>query len=198
MKYFLITRISILFIGCSTTIPPKSEFRVNPNIPDKKLSVMSCKDNSLKVAQAFSSNSLMSRDMNYAQGDAKQYIYAKSQWASTPNRAITDMYLKLLRETDIFNSVQVSKSRSRNDYTLEINIEDFMQYFNEESSYSNANVVITLSFIETKSSIVFASKTFSSKVDVKTLNAEGGVDALNTALSEVMSQSNEWFGEVCK
>lgn len=198
MKYFLILIIGILFIGCNNKIPPKAEFRVNPKIPDEKLSALSCKDKSLKIAQAFSSNSLMSQDMSYAQGDAKQYIYSKSKWASTPNRAIGDMYLKLLRATDIFNSVQVSKSRSRNDYILEINIEDFMQYFNEDSSSSYANVSITLSLIESSTSIVFATKTFSSKADVKSLNAEGGVDALNSALGDVMNQSDKWFEEVCK
>lgn len=198
MKYFLISLIGVLFLGCSTTIPPKSEFRVNPTIPKEKLDALSCKRNSIKVAQAFSSNTLMSKDISYAQGDLKQYIYSKSQWSISPNRAITDMYLQLLRKADIFNSVQISKSRSMNDYILEIDIEDFMQYFNDDATESYVNAQITLSLIESKSSIVFATKTFSSKVDVKSLNAEGGVDSLNSALSDIMLQSADWLEEVCK
>lgn len=198
MRYLLIAIIGMLFAGCSTVVPPKVEFRVNPKMPQKKLGAMSCKDNSLKIAQAFSPSSLMSQDMNYALGSEKQYIYSKSQWASTPNRAITNMYLKLLREADVFNSVQVSKSRSRSDYVLEINIEDFMQYFSEDSSSSHAKVLITLSFIDTGSSTVFATKTFSSEVEVESLDAQGGVEALNSALGNVLVQSNEWFGEVCR
>ena len=198
MKYFLIVMIGILFIGCNNKIPPKAEFRVNPKIAYEKLSVFSCKKHSLKIAQAFSSSSLMSQDMNYAQGDSKQYIYSKSQWSIPPNRAVTDMFFKLIRTSDIFKSVQVSKSISKNDYILEINIEDFMQYYNEDTSVSYANVVITLTLIESESSMVFATKTFSSREDVKELSAEGGVDALNSALSDVMQNSTVWFKEVCK
>lgn len=198
MKYILISLIGILFLGCSTTIAPKSEFRVNPTISLEKSDSLSCKKNSIKVAQAFSSNSLMSKDIYYAQGDYKQFIYSKSQWSIAPNRAITDMYLKLLRESDLFNSVQISKSRSKNDYILEVDIEDFMQYFNDELTDSYVNTQITLSLIESKSSIVFATKTFYSKVDVKSLNAEGGVDALNSSLSNILFDSADWLEGVCK
>ena len=198
MKYLIISLVTILFVGCTTVTPPKTEFRINPMMPDLQLSGMECKDSSLKVAQAFSSSNLMSIDMNYAQGDSKQYIYSKSQWSVTPNRAVTAKFLELLRDTELFNSVQVSKSRSKSDYILEINIEDFMQYFNEDSSSSYAKATVSLALIETKTSITFATKTFSTKVDIDTLNANGGVEGLNTALSDILSQSAEWFGKVCK
>lgn len=198
MKYFLITIIGILFFGCSTTIPPKSEYKMNPIMPQVSSKSLSCKAHSIKVAQAFSSNSLMSKDIYYTQGEYKQYIYSKSQWSIPPNRAISDMYLKLLRDTDLFNSVQISKSRSKNDFILEINIEDFSQYFDEDITKSHVNAEITLSLIESKSSIVFATKTFNSKIDVKNLSAQGGVNALNKALSDILYESNSWLEEVCK
>ena len=198
MKYLIISLVVILFVGCTTMVPPKTEFRINPNMPELQLRGMECKDSSLKVAQAFSSSNLMSIDMNYAQGNSKQYIYSKSQWSVAPNKAITDKFLELLRDTNLFNSVQVSKSRSKSDYILEINIEDFMQYFNENSSSSYAKATISLSLIETKTSITFATKTFTTKVDIESLDANGGVEGLNSALGDILSQSAEWFGKVCK
>jgi len=198
MRYLIISLIAILFVACTTVTPPKTEFRVNPHMPKIELVSNECKSKSLKVAQAFSSNKLMSQDMNYALGDSKQYIYSESQWSVTPNKAITARFLELLRETELFNSVQVSKSRSRSDYILEINIEDYMQYFNEDSSKSFAIATISLALIDTKTSITFATKTFRTKVDVNSLNAKGGVDALNIALSNILSQSNAWLGKVCK
>jgi len=198
MKYILVSVMIFLFLGCSTRVPPKAEYRLNSNIEVKKLSSLSCKDKSLKVAQAFSSNTLMSRDMSYGLGDSKQFIYSESQWALTPNRAITTKFLAELRNSHLFKSVQISKSRSRNDYILEINIVDFMQYFDENSSSSYSQFIVSLTIIDAKTNRVFATDTFKSKVDVKTLDASGGVDGLNEALEEVLSQSNSWFNKVCK
>jgi len=56
--------------------------------------------------------------------------------------------------------------------------------------------VVTL--INSKTNSVFATQTFSKQVDVKALNASGGIDGLNTALSAVLYQSNDWLAEVCK
>ncbi len=198
MKYILTGLAVVLFLGCSSTVPPKSEFRLNPDLKKQELLESGCSDKSLKVAQAFSSSILMSKNMNYGLGDSKQYIYSESQWSLTPNRAITSEFLKLIRESKLFKSVQVSKSRSRNDFILEVNIEDFMQYFNEESSLSYANMIVSLTLINTKTNNVFATQTFSAKVDVETLDANGGVDGLNNVLSDVLLQTNAWLSKVCK
>jgi len=199
MKYIIISLLAILFSGCiTTTTPAKSEFRVNSHMPSKKFTSLGCKNKSLKVAQAFSQNSIMSHTMSYAQGDFKQYAYSASQWSTAPNRAITAEFLTMIRNSKLFKSVQISKSRSKNDFILEISIEDFMQYFNSNSTSSYANVVISLALIDSKTNSVFATKIFNAKVDVKSLDAKGGVDGLNSALSDILSQSNDWLGEVCK
>jgi len=198
MKFFLISIAIVLFVGCSKIVPPKVEYRLNPSLEIKNLSSLGCKEKSLKVAQAFSSNTLMSRDMSYGLGDSKQYIYSKSQWSLTPNRAITAKFLAELKKSKLFKSVQISKSRSSNDYILEINIIDFMQYFDETSSSSYSQFVVSLTFIDTKTNRVFATETFKSKVNVASLDADGGVDGLSKAFDDVLSQSDIWLSKVCK
>lgn len=198
MKY-IITLIAILLQGClSTTIPPKSEYRINPIVENQESTVNGCRNNSLKIARAFSANSLLSQSMHYAEGNSKEYIYSESKWSTVPNKAITSEFLTLIRDSKLFKGVQTSKSRSRSDVILEINIEDFMQYFNEGSSKSYANVLISLSLINAKNNRVFASQTFETKVDIKSLDANGGVDGLNKALSEVLVDTNRWLEKVCK
>ena len=199
MKYIMMVFFVIIFSGCVTTkIPAKSEYRINTNIKMTKSEATGCKEKSLKVAQAFSSGTLMSNSMMYAKGDLKQYAYAESLWAQSPNSVITSKFLKLIRETNLFKSVQVSKSRSRNDFILEINIEDFMQYFNASATHSHANVSVNLTLIDIKSNRVFASHSFEAKVDAKSLNAQGGVEALNTALNKILNDTNTWISGACK
>lgn len=198
MKYALVFVISLLFSGCISSIPPKIEFRVNSKVDVKPIAQNGCKDKSLKIAQAFSSSSLLSKDMSYRLGDYKQYKYSEALWSISPNRAITMEFLSLIRNSKLFKSVQVSKSRSRSDVILEINIEDFMQYFNNNSTLSHVNVVISVSLINARKNSVFDTQTFSKKIKVKELNSRAGVEGLNIALNDVLKQSNLWLGDVCK
>lgn len=198
MKYILIVISIILLSGCTTIVAPVTEYRLITKVPTTTQNSMACRDKSLKIAQAFSSSSLMSQNMNYAQGSTKQFAYSQAQWSESPNLGITSELLKHIRATELFKSVQISKSRSKNDLILEINIEDFMQYFSENSTSSHANVAIGLTLLDTKTNSVVATKTFVSKVDAKTLDANGGVEALSLALQNVLNQTKEWLGGVCK
>ena len=199
MKSIFISLLIILLGGCVTTkVPAKSEYRINTALEVQKSESNSCKQKSLKVAQAFSSGTLMSKHMMYALGDTKQYAYTESIWAENPNLVITSHILKLVRATDLFQSVQISKSRASNDFILEINIEDFMQYFDEESSHSHANISLTLTLIEIKSNRVIATQSFDAKVDVQELNAQGGVNGLKEALNIILKDVNNWIIGVCK
>ena len=199
MRYIVFSLLVVFLSGCVTTkIPAKSEYRINSQIEVSKNDAQNCKEKSLKVAQAFSSSAFMSNSMMYALGDSKQYAYAESLWAENPNTVITSKFFRLIRETELFKSVQISKSRSRNDYILEINIEDFMQYFNPQSTHSYANVSISVTLIDVKSNRAFATHSFNEKVDAKSLNAEGGVAALTIALNNILKDTNTWITGVCK
>ena len=73
-----------------------------------------------------------------------------------------------------------------------------MQYFSADEKSSHSNVTIVLTLIDTKSNLVLATKSFSSRVEAQQINAEGGVIALNKALKDVVIESGEWLGGVCK
>lgn len=198
MKIISLILTVLLFSACSTVHPPVTEYRLNLEIPKSAPTQKGCLDKSLKVAQAFSSNPLVTLNMNYVQGSNKQFAYSQAQWSISPSDAVTAKIIELLRDTKLFNSVQVSKSRSKSDMIMEIDIEDFMQYFSSDFKESYANAAITLTLIDSKNNIIIATKTFNSKVDAKTLDAEGGVHALSTALSDILKQSSVWVSEVCK
>lgn len=198
MKYIVLVFVTLALSGCITTkVPSKSEYRINTNVVTPKSDAKNCKDVSMKIAQAFSPSALMSNSMMYAQGNFKQYKYSQALWAQTPNSIVSAKFLKLIRESKLFKSVQTSKSRSNNDLLLEINIEDFMQYFDEKSTLSYANISLSLTIIDMKSNKVMASKLFTSKVATKTLNAQGGVDALSSALNNILQDTNIWMNGVC-
>lgn len=197
-KLLLVVLSAFLFIGCSVTTPAMSEYRINVKSTPSAFTQTGCKEESLKVIQAFSSTSLMSHNMNYGQGLYKQYKFTQSQWAESPNRAISAEIVEYLKATNLFKNVQISKSRSKNGLLLETNIEDFMQYFSKDEKESFVSVRINLTLIDVKTSKVLATQTFESKIEVESINADSGVKNLNIALEKVLNSSGKWLSEICK
>jgi cholesterol transport system auxiliary component len=195
----LLIILGLLFSGCATVKPTITDYRIfAKTVQNSNSSSNGCKDKSLKIAQAFSPSSLMSLNMDYMESGNRVFSYSQSQWQESPNDAITLELLKNIRSAGIFSSVEASKSRSKSSWLLETNIEEFLQFYTQDMKNSYVNVVVTLTIIDTKTNSVVATKTFSSKADAKTLDAQGGVEALSTALSEVIFQNIEWLERVCK
>jgi cholesterol transport system auxiliary component len=199
MYKFIFIVIAVVFMsGCSVTKPAITEYTINTKVKNIHNTKGGCLNRTIKVSQAFSSTALMSSKMSYVQGEYKQFLYSQSAWANSPNRAITTQIVKLLRETTLFKSVQTFKSRSKSSLILESNIEDFMQYFINNSTDSYARVVISFTLLDSQTSDIVATRTFSAKVNSQTLDANGGVQALNLALENVLKQTSGWLSEVCK
>ena len=197
MRYLFIILIFV-FSGCSVTTPHIVEYKINPNIAIAKYSSKTCKSKSLKIMQSFSPRSLISKEMKYAQNSYQVSSFTESEWAQSPNQSINDALLKSIRSSNIFKNVSGYKSRSKNDFTLEITIEDFMQYFTHHNTKSFVNVTLYISLIDTKSAKIISSKRFNEKLNVIKLNANSGVKSLNTALSDIFIEINKWLVGNCK
>ena len=195
----LLGLIVLLFItGCGTIQPAITEYRMKvPHTGDKSLS-KNCKEKSIKIASAFSSSNLVSLDMNYVTDEYQQFKYSQSAWAISPNDAISAEFLNLFKQIDIFKNVQISKSKTQNDFILEISIDEFMQFFDKENKKSYAEIKISLSIVDAKTYENIASKSFYAKVDAKTLDAMGGVKALSKAMENILKDSTKWINGVCK
>lgn len=198
MKLFFTIIFLILLSGCSTTKPAVTEYKIALKTLVSSDISSGCRDKSLKVSQAFSSSSLMSLQMNYMQGDKEVYVYTQAQWNNSPNQEISQHVVKVLRDSKIFKNTQSSKSRSKSDLILEVNIEDFMQYYSVDLDSSYSNVMINFTLIDSKNSLVLASKTFSSRVQADTLDASGGVKSLDIALEDVLKQSVVFLNGICR
>ncbi len=198
IKIFIALFTALFFVSCTRVQPSIEEYRIAPKVQLKQFKAQECREKSIKIGQTFSSRLFMSMDMNYGVGSYQLDTFNQSQWALSPNRSINMIIAEMLRDTKLFKNVQIAKSRSKTDFYLESDIEDFMQYFSEDEKQSFVNVRITMSLIDRKTSQVIATKIFSKKLPTQGLNAASGVVALNKALQDVLSQSALWFDEVCQ
>lgn len=198
MKIVSVVIALMLLSGCSITQRYKEAYRLQTNHSFTPQNAELCRDKTIKVSQSFSKSTLMTREMRYIEGEYNEYIFSESEWSQSPNSAITQEITQSLRSWGIFGSVQGYRSRSKSDYILESSVEDFMQYFSRDLKSSFVNVVIHFTLVNAADSQVLKSFTFSKKIDVATVDAKGGVVALNQALSEILHEKNIWLSEVCR
>jgi len=184
--------------GCSTKSAPIVEYNLDSKLGIEPLEKTKCINNSLQVALPFSQKSLESQQMSYRVGLSKEYAYNQSLWTQAPTKSIAQQLVETLSKSKIFKTVQLYKSRAKTDYLLETDVEDFMQYFSKDEQSSYGVVTLRFTLIDRKNATVIETARFSTQVDVKQLNAEGGVDALSEALSKVLVQNVEWLHKVCR
>lgn len=190
--------LTIFFSGCTTIKPPVTEYSVVTKDINKESVSSGCINKSLKIAQAFSQNSLMSLNMEYTQDSNRVFSYSQAQWRESPNSLVTSELLKSISNSKLFGSVHPSKSRVKSDLILETNIDEFMQFYTQDMKKSFVHVGFSLTLIDAKTNSVIKSQYFSSKFDAKTLDAHGGAEAMQNALSEIIFQNIDWLGGVCK
>jgi len=198
MKTVLLLTVTLFFLGCSRTSPMITEYRIAAKESKVSLESASCKEDTIKVSQAFVKSSLMSKEMKYVVGDYEEYSYNQSEWAEHPNKAITNAVVASLEDAGIFANVTSYKSFSSSKYTLEINVADFTQYYSSDEKSSTANLDITFSLIDNQTSLIIASKHIVKKKKTQKADAKSGVLALNALLAQSLDELKIWIAKSCK
>lgn len=198
MRAILIILTLFFLNGCTTIKPSVAQYSIVIDNLNTYSSALGCKEKSLKISNAFSSSSLALHTMEYMESNNRVFAYTQSQWQESPSDMADSALLKGIRESGLFESVHPSKSRIKSTLILETNIEEFMQFFSEDLKESHVEVILNLSLIDAKTNSVLRSETFRSSVETKSLDAEGGVEAFGSALSEIMSKNIEWLDGACR
>ncbi len=197
MKQLLFLCMSLLFIGCSQEVPPVKRYRLEVQIPKVQLKKSYCEQKSLKILFPSSTYEYTTNDFYYVQGD-EEGIYTQSNWVRTPANDIYYLILKNIRKSGIFHTVESYSSVAKGDLNLEIEIEDFKQYFSKDAKRSYVVVDLTLTLIDKKNYQVVAQQSFYNKILTTSADAQGGVVALSRSLEFLLPQMIKWLGENCK
>jgi len=196
MRSFIIIVLAVFVSACSVSVAPVTEYTLDINRSTGVVLKQSC-NKSLKVQKAFAQNNLMQTKMYYGEGVYKRYPYSESVWLDAPNKMISDALAQKMQVAKLFTSVSTYKSRAKSDLLLEVNIEDFTQYFDVNETHSFARLSITLNLLVADTNRVIQSKTFQAQKKVNSLDAKGGVSALNVLLNDFLEKSVLWIEGVC-
>jgi len=197
MKQLLFLFISLLFIGCSQEVPPVKQYRLSVEIPEVPVKSSICKDRSLKILSPSATYEYTTNKFYYVQG-LEEATYTQSNWARIPVNDIYYLILNNIRKSAIFNTVENYTSIVKGDLNLEIEIQNFKQYFSKNADESYVIVNITLTLINKKHFKVISQQNFYKKVPTPSADAKGGVEAFNKALKELIPEMIDWLDGSCQ
>jgi ABC-type uncharacterized transport system auxiliary subunit len=199
MRASLIVIVMMLFFGgCSQTTPAMKLYTIPQTKPQNVVNALGCKNKTLKLQKVFTTTDLLVPSMFYRVGKFEQLSYTESAWSLAPSEMVLDNMHGMLVNSGLFKSVELYKSKSKNDLDLEIGLEEFMQYFDADLTTSHAMVKLRLTLLDATTHEVVATKLFSKEIAADENSALGGVAALSDALDGVMDESLEFFGEICR
>ena len=199
-RVFLYSFVLVLFAGCSlqTTIPAKTQYKLQVTSQTQEYNATACKDDVLGLRNVVSYDPIMDRSIYYQVGALNIATYSESNWESAPFKTVGLSLISSVRDSKIFKDAFLSSSFVKPDIILEYSVGEFMQHFNEDMKSSYATVNIHFALLDRKDSKLLYSTTIEKKVPSSSLDALGGVKALQSALNDVMMQTNQWLNARCQ
>jgi ABC-type uncharacterized transport system auxiliary subunit len=201
MKSIIFYSLVLLFVsGCSlqTKVAAHTQYRLQVSPQTQSFSASTCKENVLQLKNIISYDPIATRSIYYQVGDLKLASYSESNWESPLFKTVESSLISNMRDAKIFKDVISSHSSAKPDFILEYSVTEFIQHFSEDMNRSYATVKIHFALLENKNSKLLYSTDIEKKVPSATLDAEGGVKALQEALGDASKDANIWLNVQCE
>lgn len=178
--------------GCSIrpeARPPITYYYLQPEI--ELACTLSPVDKTVRLNFVDAAPALSSQNIVYTKPDLQAGNYLYSKWQQPPNRSISTVLYTAFKQNNLVSRLVYDTAFVRSELTLDIKILRFEHRFSgTKDSYGVITIDAILYDPETKQ--LLADHIFSSKVKAKTEDAQGGVEALNTALGKCLSELICW------
>lgn len=197
MKILFYGFVLLLVSGCSVTTPSVTEYRLDPQL-NIQVKETRCSQKSIEITPLFVNNSLNNTTMRYKVGEYKEYLYTQSAWADAPSKMIANKLANVLQNSSLFKGVFSYRSPHKGDLVLELSVNEFMQSFDEKQEHSEVKLDISMNLFDKKTTELIATKSFVKVMQTETLDAQGGVDALNSVLGDTLNESVMWLEKRCQ
>lgn len=188
--------LALILAGCTISTPPITSYTL---MPKNSITIHSSVQtyHTLKLSGTKAPYSLSSKSLLYLKDSLEVGAYLYSQWNDTPS-AMIDRYISTsLDESQLFSSLVPKTSTLQSDLLLESSLSSFYHRIHE-NKISDGYLDITYFLVDQKTKKMVAHKRFVIIVPSQSLDAHGGVTALNEATHELSNQCLEWLNLTMK
>ena len=196
MRILYILPVLLLLIG-GCTIRPKAKPPITQYYLQPSIEIACISSPIQKVVRLNFVNGLQSvsqQNIIYTKSDLQAGSYLYGKWNQLPTHSISTALYTALQDNKVFSKLVFDNSFVHSDLTLDIKIMQFEHHFvDDNNSYGLLTLNALLYDSQTKS--LLASQLFKSEIKASSNDAQGGVEALNIALGDILSKLICWSKE---
>lgn len=192
---FILT--ALLIGGCSLTrdVPPEQSYQLV--VEAARAGEPVCADRVIRVALLQAPQWLFGNAIYYAGEQNKFYRYTQARWEEPPVGQLQILTEKSLIEGGQFRAVIPYKSLAKNDWLLEIRIEQMLQHIDARGK-SRTELMLYGVLVDQYSSTVVAEKTFQYERTDEQGNVQSAVNAWQEALGTYQRDLLTWLHSQCR
>lgn len=199
MKMLILTVMVLFFSACSLRreVPPPVTYHLRSDTTIEVSSEQGCRERVLRIALIQSSQWLKGTDIFYSDAHRKLYHYTRARWEQTPTNQLQQIIENAVTETGLYKGVIPYKSLAKNDWLLEIRLEQMMQQIADDGS-AKTDLKIYAVLIDQYSRHILAQKTFHYTDESAQGNAQTAVAAWSRASGELQKDISGWLSDECR
>lgn len=199
MRLLLLAIIALSFTACSLTreMPPSVSYHLSPQTTIVSSSEMGCRERVIRVAMIQSPKWLKSTSIFYSDAHNRRYRYTRARWEETPADQLQQRIEQAVTETALYKGVVPYKSLAKNEWLLEVRLEQMAQQIADDGS-ADTELKLYAVLIDQYSRDVLAQKQFHYVKTTDVADAENAVRAWSDATSRLESELTQWLEDECR
>lgn len=196
IRTLLLIFLASLLGGCTTITPPITGYTLTHTAPNPSSDAAKT-TLTLKISGTKAPASLSSSQLFYLSNHQEMRSYLYSRWNDTPGVMIDRLVGESIYESRLFFAVLPKTSSVNSDLLLESTLSSFHHRIHDDNR-SEGYLDITYILINPKTKQTVASKRFRITAPAPSIDARGGVSALNRAANELAVECTAWLHTTMK
>ncbi|MFA6188035.1 MAG: ABC-type transport auxiliary lipoprotein family protein [Sulfuricurvum sp.] len=197
IRALFLSFFGLYLVGCTTITTPVTDYTLA--LPDRGTDASAGSKSSLtlKMAGTKTIPSLSSKGLLYLTDHQEVGEYLYSRWSDVPSALIDRSLAASINDSNLFSTLIPKTSTVNADLLLESSLSSFYHRIHEDKT-SDAYIDITYLLIDQKTKKIIASKRFTITSPAPSMDAHGGVTALNNATHALSNQCIAWLNLTMK
>ncbi|MHC3995191.1 ABC-type transport auxiliary lipoprotein family protein [Thiomicrolovo sp. ZZH C-3] len=198
MKWVIGILIAVLIGGCSVTreAPPVQSYRLDGGAMITVAGAEGCHERVIRIALIEAPQWLEGTAIHYAGTDHRFYRYTRARWEQSPVQQIQQMIEKSVIESALFDGVVPYKSLAKNDWLLEVRIEQMLQTIGETGA-GETELMLYAVLVDQYSRRILAQKSFTYRQQSSAADVRSAVKGWNEGVSAFKTALIAWLAQQC-
>jgi len=199
MKWVIGALIAVLFGGCSLTreAPPVQSYRFDGGEKIAPVTGEGCKERVIRIAIIEAPQQLQGTAIYYAGTDHRFYRYTRARWEASPVQQFQQLIEKSVIESGLFDGVVPYKSLAKNDWLLEVRIEQMLQTI-DAAGEGKTELMLYAVLVDQYSRHILAQKTFVYRQESTKADVQSAVQSWNEGATAFKEALVAWLAQQCE